>query len=128
MPRKKLTGLAAKLHKLTGHHSPKSGWLGDAKFRIKNKIWLNYSSQIARRIMAAVEDIEGLTKESLAKQVGINKEKLQRILSGHENLSLKLISKFSKALKVDLISFPDYKYNLPIKDMPKRKNEEFFKD
>lgn len=87
----------------------KSKYLDNASIRIKNKKWLKYSSNIARRILSAIEDIEGMNQVSLAEKLNVSPQYVSKIVSGRENLSLETIAKFSDALEVELISFPPYK-------------------
>jgi len=86
----------------------------EAKFRQTNRRWLQYSSKIASRISAAMEDIKGMNKTILAERAGISNKCMRNILKGQENLTLKTISKISKVLGVDLITFPDYEYSKPL--------------
>ena len=48
-----------------------SKYLQNAKFRIENKKWLSYSSNIALRVLAALEENENITKETLAQMIGV---------------------------------------------------------
>lgn len=91
-----------------------SNWSKEADFRIKNKIWLRYSSNIARRILAAIEEKEGMNQKMLAKEIGVTAQYISKVIKGQENLTLETIAKLSTALNVDLISFPEYKYSAHI--------------
>lgn len=91
-----------------------SHWLKEADFFIENEGWLEYSGRIAMRIIAAMEEKQGMTQSKLAALVGVKVQYISKVLKGHENLSLKTIYKLSEALGVDLISFPEFKYSQPI--------------
>lgn len=93
---------------------PPSNWKEKVAFRIKNR-WLEYSSQIARRILAAIEDNEDLNQAKLAKALDVKPQQISKIVQGQENLTLESIYKISKALGVELIRFPDYKYTEQLK-------------
>jgi len=98
-----------RLNKLS--NGKKSKWSNDADFRLKNRKWLRYSSNIARRVLAAIEDDNKMNQKSLAEKINVTPQYISRLLQGHQNLTLETIAKLSEALNVELISFPDYKYN-----------------
>ena len=101
--------------KLEGLMSSKpSGWLKKAQFRRENKKWLRYSSKIAGRAYAAMEDKEGMNQKTLAEKLGVKPQYISKLLKGEQNLSLQTIGKLSEALGVELISFPEYKYSKPL--------------
>ena len=91
-----------------------SKYLQNAKFRIENKKWLSYSSNIALRVLAALEKNEYITNESLAQMIGISTEHMNNILKGQENLSLETIAKLSEALNIELITFPKFLFDQPV--------------
>lgn len=106
--------------------SNKTNWLGQAEYRIKNR-WLNYSSQIARRILAAIEDREDWNQTKLAELLQVSPQQISKIVAGRENLTLETIYKLSDTLQVDLISFPAYKYSaqqMPVQ-LQQNNNETF---
>ena len=88
-----------------------SKWSEDADFRLENWKWLNYSSQIARRVYVAVKEREGMNQKVLAEKLGVTPQHISKILKGEENLTLETIAKLSEALDIELINFPDYKYS-----------------
>ena len=101
--------------KLEGLMSKKpSGWLKKAQFRRENRKWLGYSSNIARRTYAAMEEKEGMNQKTLAEKLGVKPQYISKLLKGEQNLSLQTIGKLSEALGVELISFPEYKYSKPL--------------
>ena len=103
--------ISGKLKELS--NGKKSNWKIKAEYRIKNKKWLSYSSNIARRVLVAIGDIEDLNQRKLAYQIGVTPQYISKIVQGRENLSLETIAKLSTALNVELISFPQYKYSPP---------------
>jgi transcriptional regulator with XRE-family HTH domain len=90
--------------------SKKNSWIKDAEYRIKNKKWLQYSSNIARRIIAAMKE-NNIQQNELAETIKVRPQYISRVVKGHENLSLSTIAKLSEALSVDLIIFPSYAYS-----------------
>jgi transcriptional regulator with XRE-family HTH domain len=91
-----------------------SKYLQNAKFRIENKKWLSYSSNIALRVLAALEESEEMTQKTLAEKVGVSPQYINKVLKGQENLSLQTIAKLSEALNMELITFPKFLFDQPI--------------
>ena len=91
-----------------------SNYLQNAKFRIQNKKWLSYSSNIALRVLAALEESEQMTQKTLAEMVGVSPQYINKVLKGQENLSLQTIAKLSEALNMELITFPKFLFDEPI--------------
>lgn len=85
----------------------KASWVKDAQYRIKNRKWLQYSSNIARRIIAAMKT-QGIQQNQLAEKIQVRPQYISRIVKGQENLSLATIAKIAEALNQELISFPEY--------------------
>ena len=88
-----------------------SNYLQNAKFRIENKKLLSYSSNIALRVLAALQENENMTKETLAQMIGVSPEYMNNILKGQEDLSLETIAKLSEALNIELITFPKFLFD-----------------
>ena len=88
-----------------------STWTLDADYRIKNRKWLRYSSNIARRVLAILSDNDKLTQVELANKVGVTPQYISKLLQGRQNLTLSTIAKLSETLGEELISFPNYKYS-----------------
>ena len=92
-----------------------SKWKQNAEYRLENR-WLEYSSQIARRILAIIRDNEDLNQSRLAEILEVTPQQVTKIVKGQENLTLETIYKLSKALNFELITFPEYKYSRPLVD------------
>ena len=90
----------------------KSSWSKDADYRLKNRKWLRYSSNIARRILAVIEDKDDFSQANLARLLGVSPQHVSKIVKGKENLTLETIANISTVLGTELISFPEYKYSL----------------
>lgn len=92
-----------------------SNWLKDAEYRIKNRKWLGYSSNIARRILAGIRDKQeterDFSQKTVSEKIGVSEQYISKVAKGGENLSLKTIAKFSEALGMELIEFPEYRYS-----------------
>lgn len=87
-----------------------SPWSEQAAYRSRNGKWLRYSSNIARRILAAMEDAN-MHQKDLAQKIGVTPQQISKLVRGEENLTLETIAKLSDALGTELISFPDYKHS-----------------
>ncbi|MEI7489399.1 MAG: helix-turn-helix transcriptional regulator [Chryseobacterium sp.] len=97
-----------------------SNYLQNAKFRIENKKWLSYSSNITLRVLAAIEENEQMTQKALAEMIGVSPQYINKVLKGQENLSLQTIAKLSDALNVELITFPKFLFDEPINKVFKK--------
>lgn len=105
------------IDKITDSENP-SSWKEKAQAR-RSKPWLKqYSSQIARRILAIIGDREDLSQAKLAEALQVSPQQISKIVKGQENLTLETIYKLSKALDTELISFPQYKYSYVTKTFP----------
>jgi DNA-binding XRE family transcriptional regulator len=99
---------------LAGVESSKpSRWKEQALYRRENP-WLVYSSQIARRILAIIQNRPDLNQSRLAEMLDVSPQQITKIVKGKENLTLETIYKFSKALDIELISFPEYAFSKPL--------------
>ncbi len=85
-------------------------WREKAEYRRQNK-WLEYSSQIARRIIAIIRNRDDLNQAKLAEIVGVTAQQISKIVKGQENMTLETIYKLSQALGVELIGFPEYEFS-----------------
>ena len=115
-----MSKLKEKLNNLKGDKPSK--WKEDADYRLNNR-WLEYSSQIARRIIALIKEDKELNQVKLAKALGVEPQYISRIIQGKENLTLKTIYKLSQALNHELINFPEYEFTQPNKVTEKTKWE-----
>lgn len=88
-----------------------SNWRANAEYRKSNK-WLSYSAEIAKRILSVLESREDLNQSKLAEALNVTPQQISKIVKGQENMTLETIYKLSKALNVELITFPPYKWNL----------------
>lgn len=86
-------------------------WSAEAAERIKNRKWRGYSSQIARRMLAAIEETVGMNQRKLAELASVSPQQISKIAKGGENLTLETIAKLSDILGKELITFPEYKYS-----------------
>ncbi|MDP1728677.1 MAG: helix-turn-helix transcriptional regulator [archaeon] len=101
------TELTNKLKKISVKNKTNSAEI--ARFRVANRKWLNYSSQIAARALSIIEDDKNVNQAALAEKLGKRPQQISKILKGQQNLTLKTISILSDVLGVELISFPPYK-------------------
>ena len=79
-----------------------SNWLKEAKWRAENRDWLNYSVQIAIKIVRHFREHE-IDIDNLCNELGISPEVLSNILKGREDLTLSMIAKIEKSLGIKLL-------------------------
>ena len=79
-----------------------SEWRKKAEWRRDNGFWLKKSGKIALSILN-VMNRKSISKKELAGSLGISVERLQKYLSGDENMDLKTICSFEKILGEDII-------------------------
>jgi transcriptional regulator with XRE-family HTH domain len=104
-----MSNLKEKLKEIVGDEISKGA--EKTHFR-KNNPWLKeYSSQIARRILHAIGADKNMNQSKLAETLSVTPQQISKIVKGQENMTLETIYKLSKALNVELISFPEYEYS-----------------
>lgn len=81
-----------------------SRWIDDAKKRQQNKKWLDYSAEIAMRVLDAIDDTPGMTQKKLAEKMGVTPQHISKIVKGSQNLTLETIVKLQEALDIKLLS------------------------
>ena len=96
-------------NKIIQSATKKSGWLKDAKWRQKNRDWLNMSGRIALKVLLHLDE-EKITQKALAKQLGWSPQYLNKVLKGSENLTLETICKLQRATGLVLIEVPKFEY------------------
>ncbi len=104
-----MTNFSDNLNKIISKNP--SGWKEKAQFRKANPWLKQYSSEIARRILAIIENKEKLNQTKLAETLNVSPQQISKIVKGKENLTLETIYKLSQALNFELITFPEYKYS-----------------
>lgn len=99
-----------RIKEITAFDKP-SSWRTKAQDR-RNKSWFrHYCSQISRRILAILEERQDLSLVKLAEILELSPRQMSNIVKGQEDLTLETIYRLSKALDVELIRFPSYKYS-----------------
>jgi len=83
-----------------------SGWREKAEYRVENQPWLRRSAAMAVKILDALE-AKGMTKADLAERMKVSRQRVNEIVKGRENLTLKTIAEIEAALVINLI--PDEK-------------------
>lgn len=85
-----------------------SNWKERVKYH-KDNPWLKeYSYKIAQTALYVIENSSDLNQIKLANLLEVSPQRINTILKGKENLTLQVIYNLSKALNVELISFPEY--------------------
>lgn len=93
------------LEKLKNQSVKDNKWIKNGKWRQENEAWLDISFAIAIKILGALRK-KNITQKALAKKLGLTPQYVNKIVKGQENLTLETISKFERALKIDLIKVP----------------------
>lgn len=95
-----MSKLKERLSKLTSDQP--SRWKEKAKFRRENREWLKKSAAIALKILAALEE-QGLSQKGLADRMQVSPAQINKIVKGHENLTLETITNLEMALGIEII-------------------------
>lgn len=98
-----------------------SKWMDDAKKRQTNKIWAKRSFQIAVRILREIrkqKPLNGMTQKRLAEKMGVSPQYINKVVKGHENLTLETIAKIENVLGVTLIEIfkGENSINVPVEN------------
>lgn len=83
--------------------SPKSSWKEKVEWRKANKDWLGKSSDIAFRILDALEE-KGWKKNRLSEELGVSAQQVSKYVKGEENFKLETLCKLEKVLGVELVT------------------------
>jgi DNA-binding Xre family transcriptional regulator len=95
-----MSNLREKLLKLSSDIP--STWKEDAKYRRDNWEWLKKTHAIAVLILEVLASRK-LTQAELANRMGVSPQQVNKIVQGHENLTLETISKIELALDIKII-------------------------
>lgn len=71
-------------------------------WRSENHHWLAKSGEIAFNVLEAL-DAYGWSQKQLAEKLGVSPQQVNKIIQGHENLTLSTISKLEQVLGISLI-------------------------
>lgn len=92
-----------------------SKWIEQAdKYEI-DKDWLDKSALIAIRILSTIRS-QSITQKELAESIGVTPQYINKVVKGHENLSLETICKIERSLGITLVSVPSYEKSQVIID------------
>ncbi len=97
-------------------------WMEKVAWRKANKFWLRKSSDIALRILDALDDL-GWTKANLAKEMGVSPQQVSKYVKGEENFKLETLCKLEKVLGVELVRVIQSDEEVVLKDKLTLANE-----
>jgi transcriptional regulator with XRE-family HTH domain len=80
-----------------------SGWREKAEYRVENHVWLRRSAAMAVKILDALE-AKGMAKAEFADKMKVSRQRVNEIVKGRENLTLKTIAEIEAALGITLIA------------------------
>lgn len=83
-----------------------SRWMEKALRDEANEAWLERSSNIALRILGALQ-LNRMSQKDLAEKTGVSPQQVSKLLKGNENLTLETIAKLEAALGIMLIAIPE---------------------
>jgi ribosome-binding protein aMBF1 (putative translation factor) len=109
-----MNNLKEKLTKLSSDQT--SDWKARAQYRRENREWLKKSTAIAITVLEALK-AQNLSQKELAEKLQISPQQINKIVKGHENLTLETITKLEKALGIQIIP----ETTPPPKSLPKKK-------
>lgn len=90
--------------------SERSAFVEDAKWRQENATWLKRSQHVALAIMDYMQDCN-LSRNDVAKKMGVTPQYVSRILSGKMNFTFKTISVIEERLEIQLFNrFVDFNW------------------
>jgi len=92
-----------------------SDWMAQADYYEVNKDWLNKSALIAIKILSTLRS-QSITQKNLAESIGVTPQYINKVVKGHENLSLETICKIERSLGISLIAVPAYETSQVIFD------------
>ena len=92
-----------------------SDWMIQADYYEINKDWLNKSALIAIKILSTLRS-QSMTQKSLAESIGVIPQYINKVVKGHENLSLETICKIERSLGISLIVVPAYESSQVVMD------------
>ena len=78
-------------------------WIADVAWRKANKAWLEKSSDIALRILDALEELNW-KKAKLAHEMGVSPQQVSKYVKGGENFKLETLCKLEKVLGIELVT------------------------
>lgn len=81
--------------------NPKSNWKETVAYRKANKAWLRKSSEIALRILDALDDL-GWSQTKLATKLDVTKQQVSKIVKGRENFTIESLVKIESVLGINL--------------------------
>lgn len=76
-------------------------FVANATARLENDSWFRWSRQIAISLIGYMET-NGINRTELAERLGVSPQYVSRLLSGHENLSLKSLANINEKLDIDI--------------------------
>ncbi len=94
-----------------------SDWMEQAKYRRENRVWLRRSAAIAIRILDALQ-AQNLTQKELAERLNVSPQQVNKIVQGHENLTLETISNLEVVLGIQIIAETTNSKRSPKKKKP----------
>ena len=94
------------LNILNAKAEPATAWMQAAQYRIENRKTLEYSQEIALRILRELRN-QKMSQSDLATALGISKQQVNKWVKGNENFTIDTIAKIDAVLGIKLIQVFD---------------------
>ena len=85
---------------------PSYGWKDRTDYKQENRDWLKNSRRVALRILDVLEEKE-MTQQTLADLLKVSRQRVSKIVKGHENFTFETVAKLENALGIVLIDIFD---------------------
>ena len=79
-----------------------SRFVASATARLENESWLRWSRQVAISLIDYM-GTNSINRTELAERLGVSPQYISRLLSGHENLSLKSLANINERLGINVL-------------------------
>lgn len=94
------------LNKLNAIAEPATSWMQAAQYRIDNRKTLEYSQEIALRILRELRN-QKKSQSDLAKALGVSKQQVNRWVKGSENFTIDTVAKIDAVLGIQILNIFD---------------------
>ncbi len=81
---------------------PMCDWMNRPDYKKENREWIRKSVNVALRVLDALDE-KKMSQSGLAEKLGVNRQKVSKIVKGQENLTLETITKLEQALGIKLV-------------------------
>lgn len=80
---------------------PSYDWMDREDYKKENREWIRKSVNVALKVLDVLDE-KNMSQSELAEKLGVSRQQVNKILKGHENLTIETISKLEQALNIKL--------------------------